>query len=577
MSAGSASRTETRTRLRFSSTRRFLAAFISLAAALSIIGCSTEVEPRPTYVAFQSRGGDSFEQTERVWGHSDCDSIAITVNGSLVDASIRRSGKRFQARIPLQQGPNAVVARCEGARDTSASDSLSFDLKLTDPPAADEVGGARDRPTWLKRAVVYAPVAELWGNDGAVAVRRNLPYLKRLGANVLWLWPPASSRAPGEEYAITDYFRVDESWGSKKALQVLIAEAHAQEMRVIVDFVPNHMSRRSPYFRDAATYGRSSAYWDFFDRDARGRPMHYFDWVHLPNLNFDNPEVRNMLIEASTYWMEEMGVDGFRMDVAWGVRRRHPGFWTQLSQAIKAINPDAMLLAEDSARAPYYRDNGFDVAYDWTNELGEWAWAKAFATPTRTGALLRRAIARVAGRDGLVLRFINNNDTGRRFVDRYGPELTMAAATLQFTVPGVPAMFAGDEIGASFEPYTEIGRIPWRDRYGLRPFYKKLIEIRRKIPALTSHRIDLLHTNDPGTLAFIRPSATGSPVLVVLNFGQATEVHLSGRGLRALPAEMIDLLTDAEVRLDRERHSASIPLDGRSALVLSSRERHLGP
>jgi pimeloyl-ACP methyl ester carboxylesterase len=84
------------------------------------------------------------------------------------------------------------------------------------------------------------------------------------------------------------------------------------------------------------------------------------------------------------------------------------------------------------------------------------------------------------------MRFLNNNDTGARFVDQHGPKVTKVAATMQFTLPGIPAMFAGDEIGASYEPYSNLTPIPWRDRHGLRSHYERLIELRHTLPALTS-------------------------------------------------------------------------------------------
>jgi len=570
MSAGSASPSDPPDGTASRTTRRIVAGLVLLTMALVSASCTSESKPRPTFILFQSRGGDSFEWSEAVFGRSDCRSIAITVNGSSVNASLYRNGERFQAQVPIKAGANAVVAQCGSGVDAPSSDTLRFDQKLTGTAAANHrVDLPTEPPTWLGRAVVYAPVSELWGDDAAVTVQRRLPYLKRLGVNVLWLWPPVSSSARGEEYAITDYFEVDEAWGSKHDLQELIAEAHGLGMRVIVDFVPNHMSRRSTYLRDSATHGRASAYWDLFDRDKSGRPTYYFDWAHLPNLNFDNREVRNMIIEASKYWVTEMDVDGFRMDVAWGVRRRNPAFWHRLTRVIGGIDPEVMLLAGASARAPYYFRSGFDVAYDWAGELGHWAWAKAFEKPARTGVLLRRALAAVARSEGLVLRFINNNDTGRRFVDRYGPELTKVAATLQFTVPGMPAMFAGDEIGASFDPYTELDPIPWTDDHGLRPFYKRLIEVRLQTPALASDRIVLLETNNPATLAFIRGQTGGKQVLVALNFGDAADVRISGRALAPVPTEMTDLLTANDVGLARSGGSVTISMQARSPLVIT--------
>src|SRR5207248_207469 len=83
-----------------------------------------------------------------------------------------------------------------------------------------------------------------------------------------------------------------------------------------------------------ARRGPASAYYDFFARDVAGRATHYFDWVNLENLNFDNPEVRNYVLEAFAYWLREFDVDGFRVDASWGVTQRAPDFWPLLRQEL---------------------------------------------------------------------------------------------------------------------------------------------------------------------------------------------------------------------------------------------------
>jgi glycosidase len=142
-------------------------------------------------------------------------------------------------------------------------------------------------------------------------VQRKLSYLKDLGADALWLWPPTTLRTPGEEYAIDDYFELDPLWGPVEDFKAMVDEAHRLGLYVLSDFVPNHMSARSPYYQDTEQRGELSIYWDFFDREAGGEPTHYFDWTHLPNLNYENPEVRTMIVEAFSHWVRDLGIDGF--------------------------------------------------------------------------------------------------------------------------------------------------------------------------------------------------------------------------------------------------------------------------
>ena len=484
-------------------------------------------------------------------------------------------GERLSLQVPTRDGEYFVSLEITDAEDRTDTSITYFVVEQGRARAGDLM---HEHPAWVDDAVVYAPIPALWGKGGTKAVQRRLPYLKELGVDALWLWPPTSRRAAGEEYAITDYFEVDPSWGPEDALKEMVDEAHRLGMHVLVDFVPNHLAAAGPYFKDAEARGKLSPYWNFFDR-TNGEPTHYFDWSHLPNLNFDDAEVRRMVIEASVHWVRDIGVDGFRMDVAWGVKRRRPDFWPEWRRELKRINPDVLLLAEASAVDPYYFSNGFDVAYDWTNELGQWAWSDAFEFPQEAGALLEPAITnggRGYSEDALILRFVNNNDTGTRFVDLYGPRLTKVAVTQQFTLPGVPAVFAGDEIGASYEPYSNLTRVPWRDRYELMPLYKRLIELKHVVPALGSRDVDILESNSNGTLAYLRPG--DDPALVVLNYGGERRVRITSTPdveslLTSSGGALRDVLNGGRIDLSSSGGAVRISMGATSSAVLMGEGR----
>jgi len=480
-------------------------------------------------------------------------------------------GRRLVLRAPTRDGEyyaSLTVTDANGRSDTSTT------YFVVRGGVAQTVDMMHQHPAWIDRAVVYAPIPALWGG-GPQAVDRKLEYLKNLGVDALWLWPPAELRASGEEYAITDYFKLDPSWGPASAFRKMVDDAHKLGMHVMLDIVPNHMSDQSRYFKDAKTYGKASHYYDFFDRDARGDVTHYFDWTNLPNLNYDNPEVRRMITEAFVHWVRDFGIDGFRVDAAWGVERRRPSFWPELRRAITRVDPDVLMLAEGSAVDPYFFSHGFDVAYDWTKHPGQWAWTSAFDFPTETGALLDPALTDAPkgyAPDAIVLRFINNNDTGVRFIDQYGVALTRVAATLQFTVPGMPAMFAGDEIGASYVPYSNLTPIPWKDKHGLLPLYRRLIELKHTVPSLASHSMDLLDVSADSTLAYVRPASGGPPVLVLLNFGppqpQFTIKETPELASIVGSGTMRDLLTGRTVRLRVGSGTVGYALPRTSMLVL---------
>jgi glycosidase len=125
--------------------------------------------------------------------------------------------------------------------------------------------------------------------------------------------------------------------------------------------------------------------------------------------------------------------------------------------------------------------------------------------------------------DALGMRFLNNNDTGPRFVTTYGVDFYRTALAMLLSLPGLPCLFTGDEIGAEYEPYAQIDPIDWTDHHGLRDATKKLIALRRSTPALHS-REWLPLVVEPATplFAYLRTDEEGQePIIVLLNFSGA--------------------------------------------------------
>jgi cyclomaltodextrinase / maltogenic alpha-amylase / neopullulanase len=447
-------------------------------------------------------------------GHTAAEPAPTLTNGAPFDHPVH--GERLTLRPPAADGEYYVRLEVRDAEGRSDTSTTYFVVDGGRPRTVDLM---HEHPGWIDRSVMYAPVPRLWGG-GAAAVEERLPYLKELGVDALWLWPPVTRRAFGEEYAIADYFSLDEEWGTAEEFRSMVDRAHELGLRVLLDFVPNHSSIEHRYYRTAEKEGTGSHYWDFYDRGPDGEFTHYFDWEHLPNLNYDNPQVRRMMTEAFSSWIRRFDVDGFRVDAAWGIKRRRPQYWPKWRAELKRIKPDLLLLAEATARDPYYFANGFDMGYDWTNHPGQWPWQSLWEFPQEIQSLSAPALTFRYPKDALVLRFLNNNDTDIRFEERYGADFTRVAAAMQFTVPGIPLLFGGDEIGASYQPYGTIEKIPWKDEAGLRPWYDGLIRLRDRLPSLLSQQISVLTSNVSSVVSFVRPAANGGgPVLVLLNFG----------------------------------------------------------
>ena len=420
-----------------------------------------------------------------------------------------------------------------------------------------------ENPAWVEKAIVYGVIPNKFGQPAFHAIAKRLDDLADLGVNAIWL-APINVSPPGDYgYAVVDYFDLNPGYGTKEDFHRMVQEAHSRGIRVLMDFVPNHSSAQHPYFLSAKEGRPGSPYWDFYDRDETGEPTHYFDWTHLPNLNYENPEVRNMMIEAFAYWVREFDVDGFRVDACWGVKQRRPDFWPLWRKELKRIKPDLMLLAEASARDPYWFDNGYDVAYDWTDALGKWAWQVVWDAYKLRLFDYNLTHALTNGDEGyhpdaLIFRFLNNNDTGQRFITRHGEGITRVATALLLTLPGVPCIYTGDELGEEFKPYENPEPLAWMERVpGLRDYHKQLIALRASYPSLHSRqwtRLELDAARDQTTYAYLRyHDEYEDPILVLLNFNeQPAELKFS------MPDEfsslenttsLQDLLTDEKVAI----------------------------
>lgn len=445
----------------------------------------------------------------------------------------------------------------------------------------------RENPAWVERAVVYGVIPPLFGNPALQGVERRLPKLKELGVDAIWL-SPINGTVPGDfGYAVTNYFGVRPDYGTEEDLRSLVRTAHRLGIRVLMDFVPNHTSIQHPYYRHAERYGEASRHWDYYDRGPKGNHTFYFDWDYLPNLNYENPEVRRFMMAAFSYWVREFDIDGFRVDVSWGVKMRRPGFWPEWRDELKRVKPDLLLLAEASARDGYYFENGFDVAYDWTEELGHWAWGGAFDAPEIIAEWLDRALT-AEGRgyheDALVFRFMNNNDTDVRFVDRFGIGVARVAAAMLLTLPGVPLVYTGDEIGASYLPYSNLTPLTWgKDRHGLREYYTRLIALRHDVSALRSRAWERVETDAGAHIySYVRwaedhpmvrfdDDGGGPPVLVVLNYGAKTDVTFTANDRvagMAAAGRLVDLLSGESFPVERAG-PLRIPVPRHTALLLT--------
>lgn len=455
-----------------------------------------------------------------------------------------RPPRQLRAWAALVVALATLLAACSGA----ASDPES--------PAA-----IHDAPEPAPH-VVYGAVPGLWRVDGssdAEAVRQQLPRIAALGTTVLWLWPPAMHRELGEEYAIVDFTSLDPEWGTPEEVRRLIDDAHGFGMQVMVDFVANHTSMQHPWFAEAT--GPDDPSWGYYERTSDGSPTWYFDWEHLPNLDVDNQHVRVALTDALLGWMRDFGVDGFRLDAAWGPAERSEDFWSDLITALRTERADVILLAEADADDDWVAEAGFDWGYDWNGELGVGSWDEAWRS-SAPAVELAAVLEGERDREGVpALRLLDTNDSGDRFADKHGLAMARVAAVLAFTVPGVPLVFAGQESGVAFEPYDlqSGGESSGNADAALEALYTELAELRRSTPALHSGTLDDVRVEGE-ILVFEREAVGDARHVVLLSFSE-TPATVTVPG-----ADQLVLTTDPAATLAEE----SVTLPPGSGVVVST-------
>ncbi len=369
-------------------------------------------------------------------------------------------------------------------------------------------------PDWSRDAIVYEIYPRKFHPAGNLrGIIEKLPYLKSLGINCIWLMPIWES--PTEHgYGPTDFFSVKSEYGTMNDFRELLAKAHASGIRVILDFIANHTSDQHPYFL-SAYQNRFSAFRDWYRwKDAAENSLYSYefhnDWDTLPNLNYENPNVRRYVLDAAKFWAN-LGVDGFRCDVAWGVPH---DFWKRFRRELKQINPDILLIDEVLPRSPAYHKDEFDMSYDtdfYGNVLDVLNGKKPL-TAIHFGLEKTKKNYPEQAQD---FRYLENHDM-ERFIKVFGVGKTKLAATLLLTVPGTPLIYYGQELGLQ----EKTPRMAWEEVGNeLFKFYQKLILLRRQYSCLRRGEMAKIPTeNENEVYAYVRYDRDDK-FLVVLNFG----------------------------------------------------------
>lgn len=400
-------------------------------------------------------------------------------------------------------------------------------------------------PEWARHAVIYEVNIRQYSAAGTfAAVTADLPRLRDLGVDVLWLMPihpigEQNRKGPlGSYYAVRDYYGINPEFGNEQSFKQLVDAAHAQGFRVILDWVGNHTAWDNPLAKQNP---------DYFVRDAKGSyvPPTGFDWTDVIQLDFRNPAVLEYQTGAMAHWVENFGVDGFRCDFATGVPT---AFWNQLSSRLRAIRPDLFLLAESELPqhqlAAFHTSYGFDMMHTFN------AVAQGKSDVSRIDDTLARSRVRLPA-GGTLLYYTSNHDEnswqGTEF-ERLGGG-TAPFAVLSFALDGIPLIYNGQEIGLNRRlEFFQRDPIAWTADPQRTAFYRTLCQLKRAHPALrTGAPMRRIATTQNDALYAVLREAGPERVLVLLNLtahdttADAFDPALAGRWRDVFTGEVVPL------------------------------------
>ncbi len=368
------------------------------------------------------------------------------------------------------------------------------------------------------------------GGDLA-GITHKLDYIASLGANVICLTPIFASNS-NHRYNTHDYYRIDPGVGDLRAFRRLLSEAHQRGIRVLLDGTFNHCGSGFFPFVDVVSMGPNSPYKDWFyiegfplfDNSNR-RYAAWQDVAELPELNLAHPETQKYFLEVAVHWTRQ-GIDGWRLDAVRHVR--HRPFWNALRDAIRAVRPDAYLLAEIWEDAqPWLETEAFDGAtnYPLREILFDFVVHRSL-TASQFARRVQRRLQKVSWQTTLgMLNLLGSHDTERLWSttgrDTNSTKLLML---LQFVLPGIPAIYYGDELGMGGGQDPDNRRaMPWHStgrRTDLQDHIRKLATLRKTHEALQSGNWQTLWNDDKQRVCAFLRQAPGDFAIIVINGGE---------------------------------------------------------
>jgi alpha-amylase len=520
-------------------------------------------------------------------------------------------------------------------------------LGTASPPALGHAAGqpTAERTEWWREAVFYQIFVRSFAdsrqgptaNDGRGDLRgliERLDYLNDgrpetatdLGVTAIWLLPIHPSPSY-HGYDVTDYRGVHPDYGTLEEFRELLAECRKRGIRVIIDLVLNHCSSRHPWFIEAQRPGSEKGEWFVWSATnpgwrgawnqvvwhrlrtpTPGGPGPFYYGVFsptMPDLNYRSEAVSAEMLDVARFWLEEVGVDGFRLDAVKFLVENGPrvedqpethAWLRRFRQVCRAARPDVFTVGEvwsPTEKVAAYVGDQLDACFEF--DLAS-AIISAVNAGRATGLAAALEKTRRLMRPSQTATFLTNHDQERAMTQLGGDSArARLAASILLTIPGVPFIYYGEEIGMVGRKPDERLRtpMPWdagahagfsapdvrpwqalnpdwprvnvaaqqRDPGSLLHHYRRLIALRRATPALTRGDYVQVSTGDDRVLAFLRRhfpagAPAGTPpqtALVVVNLHPAplldvgVTLSTGDDGTRGMIRRAREVLNDADV------------------------------
>ena len=387
-------------------------------------------------------------------------------------------------------------------------------------------------PQWSKNSVIYEVNVRQHSSEGTFnAVTKDIPRIKELGADILWLMPinPIGQKnrkgTLGSYYSVQNYTTVNPEFGTLNDFKALVKTAHDAGQKVIIDWVANHT---------AWDHAWISSHPEWYEKDSTGKIITQYDWSDVAKLNYKSKELRKEMIEALKYWVTECDIDGFRCDVAFLVPA---DFWVEARTELEKIKPVFMLAEMETQKdinpnPKEYFTNAFNANYNWSLH----GLSAEIAQGKKSSKDLRKHIEETykeTPSDVYRMSFLTNHDENSwngTIEEKYGKKWQLFSV-LNYTMPQTfPLIYSGEEANNKKRlQFFEKDPITWGDT-SLYGWYRKMNALKHSQPALANGNqgapttfIQLNNTEDLTSLLAFERTLDDKTVIVVANISEGTQ------------------------------------------------------